>query len=187
MSNELRRLIGRRYAAVKGQLGKHQWNIRLLDYLTIRYFVVYQILVTCHSVSVADTSSQPIYLTTVLPTPIILFTKLTFLILYLQLFRPIRALRICIYAGMIFTLGFYGSVTVATFYFVTPRRGQPFSPDAFYGSLGEKAMNMAIPISVVSVVTDFYILIVPIVAVLRLQLVKKRKIGLCLVFGTGSM
>ena len=50
-----------------------------------------------------------------------------------------------------------------------------------------KALKLRAPISAVGVVIDLYILVVPIVAVLPLQMAKKRKIGLCLMFGTGSM
>ncbi len=87
---------------------------------------------------------------------------------------------------MIFTAGFYGSVTVVSFYFATPRGGESWLSHS-YGSMIRKLLVLAIPFSAVGFVIDLYILIVPIVAVLRLRLAKKRKIGLCLVFGTGSM
>ena len=115
-----------------------------------------------------------------------LCTKIPFFLLNLQLFKPIKALRFCIYAGMIFSVGFYASVTVAQFYFETPRRGETFVSHNL-GPLAKKSLNLSIPLSAVGVVIDFYILILPIVAVSRLHLAKKRKIGLCFVFGTGSM
>ena len=55
------------------------------------------------------------------------------------------------------------------------------------GSLANKSLALAVPLAAVGVVIDFYILILPIAAVSRLQMAKKRKVGLCLVFGTGSM
>lgn len=116
-----------------------------------------------------------------------LCTKITFFLLYLQLFKPIKALRFCIYLGMIFTFGFYASATVMQFYFQTPRRGETFVSHQLR-PLANKSLNLLlIPLSAVGVVIDFYILILPMVAISRLQLAKKRKIGLCLVFGTGSM
>ncbi|MCJ1427686.1 hypothetical protein MMC29_005591 [Sticta canariensis] len=152
---------------VKGKAGTHQWNVRLLDFLSDRFLL-------------------PGYLTIVLPPPLMLCTKITFFLLYLQLFKPIKALRFCIYAGMIFTFGFYASATVAQFYFETPRHGETFVSHKL-GPLAKKSLNLSIPLSAVGVVIDFYILILPIVAVSRLQLAKKRKIGLCFVFGTGSI
>ena len=115
-----------------------------------------------------------------------LFIKITFFLLYLQLFRPIRVLRFCIYAGMIFTVGFYASTTVVQFYYDTPRRGETFLSHQL-GPFGKQALKLSVPLAAANVVIDLYILVVPIVAVLQLQMAKKRKIGLCLVFGTGSM
>ena len=48
-------------------------------------------------------------------------------------------------------------------------------------------LKMLVPLSAVGAAIDFYILLLPIVAVMRLQIARKRRIGLCLVFGTGSM
>lgn len=114
-----------------------------------------------------------------------LCTKITFFLLYLQLFKVIKALRICIYAGLTFTFGFYASVTVAQFYYETPRHGDTFVSYHF-GPSGN-VFILAIPTAAFGMVIDSYILILPIVAVLRLQLAKKRKIRLCIVFGTGSL
>lgn len=106
--------------------------------------------------------------------------------MYLQLFKPIKALKFSIYAGMIFTCGFYVSTTIVLFYYKTPRRGETFLSH-MRGPLAAKSLNVSIPHSAVGIVIDFYILILPIVAISRLQLAKRRKIGLCLLFGTGSM
>lgn len=106
--------------------------------------------------------------------------------MYLQLFKPIKALRFCIYAGMILTCGFYVSTTIVQLYYSTPRRGESFLSHTF-GPLGTKSSILSVPLSAVGTFIDFYILVLPIVAISQLQLAKKRKIGLCLVFGTGSM
>ncbi len=89
---------------------------------------------------------------------------------------------------MIFTVGFYGSMTVVFFYLATPRPswGKLVLSHSFGPMMG-KSLVLAIPFPAVGFVIDLYILIVPIVAVSRLQLAKKRKIGLYLVFGTGGM
>lgn len=115
-----------------------------------------------------------------------IFVKITFFLLYLQLFRPIRGLRFCIYAGMIFTVGFYASTAVVQFYYDTPRHGETFLSHQL-GPFGKQTLKLSVPLAAANVVIDLYILVVPIVAVQQLQMAKKRKIGLCLVFGTGSM
>lgn len=84
---------------------------------------------------------------------------------------------------MIFTVTFYASATVVQFYFSTPRPGESF----FTHQHGKEALKLSVPLSAVGIVIDIYILVLPIAAVWRLQMAKKRKIGVCLVFGTGSM
>lgn len=106
--------------------------------------------------------------------------------MYFQLFKPIKALRFCIYLGMIVTSGFYVAAAIAQLYFETPHRGETFVSHTL-GPLISKSFILSVPLSAFGIFIDFYILILPIVAVLRLQLAKKRKVGLCVVFGTGSM
>lgn len=106
--------------------------------------------------------------------------------MYLQLFKRIKPLRICIYAGMIFTSGFYVLVTVVQLYFETLGRDETFLSHKL-GPLRQKSLILSVLFSVVGIITDFYILILLIAVVLRFQLAKKQKVGLCLVFGTGSM
>ena len=86
---------------------------------------------------------------------------------------------------MIFTVGFYASTAVVQFYYDTPRRGETFLSHQL--GLGKQTLKLSVPLAAANVVIDLYILVVPIVAVQQLQMAKKRKIGLCLVFGTGSM
>jgi len=52
-----------------------------------------------------------------------LFAKLTFFLLYLQLFRPVKIMRFSIYVGMIFTVAFYAAVGTAQFVYTTPCPG----------------------------------------------------------------
>lgn len=87
---------------------------------------------------------------------------------------------------MIFTVTFYASATVVQFYYDTPRPGESFFMHQL-GPLGKEALKLSVPLSAVGIVIDIYILVLPIAAVWRLQMAKKRKIGVCLVFGTGSM
>lgn len=112
--------------------------------------------------------------------------KLTFFLLYLAIFRPNQALRLCIYGGAVVTTLVYAGFGIAQFIFLTPSRGETwlshYSKD-FY----KETIKTEIPVGIFGVVIDFYILLLPIAAVLPLQLPKKRKIGVVLVFLTGFM
>ena len=120
-------------------------------------------------------------------SPIVyLFLKDTFFIMYLYIFRPFRWLRICAYIGIAITTAFYVSVTVASFALVTPRHGETWSEHLFSDDFF-KARNLPVPTSSFGVVIDLVILVLPIVAVMQLQLPSRRKIGLIIVFLTGLL
>lgn len=116
-----------------------------------------------------------------------LFLKNTFFIMYLHIFRILRWFRICAYLGAAITTTFYISTTVAILVLTTPRRGETWA-----GHLSTKEERLAInvvPIATSSfgVVTDLAILILPMIAVLPMQLPIRRKIGVVCVFMTGLL
>lgn len=115
-----------------------------------------------------------------------LFLKISFFILYLQIFGPLRWLRLCAYSGVIFTTISYGVMTVLSFIFASPRRGQVL----FQKQTSAKARDaklLSIPQSVIGLVVDLAILLLPIIAVLQLQLPRRKQVGVILVFMTGIL
>ena len=117
-----------------------------------------------------------------------LFLKVTFFIMYLHIFGPMRWLRLCGYAGATLTAVFYGAMTITTLIFTTPRHDDDNSWLSHYVSkAGKHATVISVPQSVVGLAIDLVILILPIIAVLQLQLPKRRKIGVILIFTTGSL
>ena len=130
------------------------------------------------------TTQQPVYLGVVLVPPAMIFTKLTFYLVYLQVFRPFAWLRICVYIGSAITTAFYLGVWIYLLVSITPRNGQSFmtvalSPAQF------KSLRTSVPIAGVGLATDLYLLVLPIAAVMQLQLPTRRKIGVILIFLTG--
>lgn len=112
------------------------------------------------------------------------FAKLSFFILYIQLFRPIRWLRWAAYIGATINVLFYFSVVVATLAFTVPAPGETWLQTA-YSPRQTKTLLMPIPTSSMSLVLDIYILLLPMTVVNTLQLTTKKKIGLIAVFLTG--
>lgn len=94
-----------------------------------------------------------------------------------------RWMRITALLGAIFTMLFYIVMTVCYFVFATPRRGETwlsFSREKFL-------VHFSVPQSAVGLVIDVYILILPIVAVSKLQMATGRKVGMTLIFTTGLL
>ncbi|KAL8930309.1 MAG: hypothetical protein Q9172_000017 [Xanthocarpia lactea] len=122
------------------------------------------------------TTQQPVYLGVVVVPPAMIFTKLTFFLVYLQVFRPLAWLRICVYIGSAITTAFYLGVWIYLLVSITPRNGQSFmevalSPAQF------KSLRTSVPIAGVGLATDLYLLVLPIAAVMQLQLPTRRKSG----------
>ncbi|KAL8730200.1 MAG: hypothetical protein Q9181_004751 [Wetmoreana brouardii] len=127
----------------------------------------------------------PAYLTGILTHPTFLALKVTFFIMYLHIFGPLQWLRLCGYAGVVFTTISYGTFTILAFVFDTPRRGETwFSHESANEQL---ALSLSVPQSVVGLAIDLAILVLPIIAVMQLQLPTRRKVGIILVFMTGVL
>lgn len=115
-----------------------------------------------------------------------LFIKVTFFLLYLQLFGPMRWLRICAYIGAVFTVIFYFGMAVTQLIFSTPRHGETLL--SHQNTHNEYlAIAMSVPQSAVGLAIDLYILILPIIAVSQLQLPIRKKVGVMLIFMTGLL
>lgn len=124
------------------------------------------------------------YLGCILVPPAMVFTKLTVFLMYLQLFRPFKFLRICVYIGATITILLYGAAEICFMVFLTPKKGQSF---AFVANTTRpfKAGDLSIPIAAVGLGLDIYLLILPISVVVQLHLPTRRRIGVILIFLIG--
>lgn len=134
--------------------------------------------------TVAGAQNQ--YIIEVIVCPALGFIKITFFILYMQLFRPVRSLRLAIWFGGIVNVAAYTAFTIAWFVLITPAPGESMQAH-FTGPMQLKAAGLAYPIPVVGLVLDIYILILPLVGIHRLQISKARKFTVMAVFLTAIM
>lgn len=144
----------------------------------------------CHSgfsdffSQVSFDTAQTTAITVFLAPLTFLFIKLTFFLLYFQVFRPLRWLRISVYIGATLTCAFYGATSITQIIFSTPKRGQTwlehdFSREAY------KTNILSVPLAAVGLGIDLVLLVIPIAAVVGLQLPTKRKIGVIFIFMIG--
>ncbi len=117
-------------------------------------------------------------------TIIFLFLKLTFMLLYLQIFRPNLWLRYGCYLGIGIMTLFYLGIWMARMYKASPKPGQSWQ-DHFNSPRYSKATNIAIPLTSVSLVFDLYIILLPIAGVMQLQMSLKRKLETSAMFVSG--
>jgi heme/copper-type cytochrome/quinol oxidase subunit 4 len=102
--------------------------------------------------------------------PSIGLTKLALLLLYYRLFSADTTAKIGILAGIVFICICY---TTLMFLFI------------FLSA--DKTVPVNKTMAIINVLTDSYILVLPIYSLLKLHIPKKRKIGLALVFATGAL
>ncbi|MCJ1465350.1 hypothetical protein MMC07_003968 [Pseudocyphellaria aurata] len=124
---------------------------------------------------------------TLLYGPTIFFIKVSILILYLRVFAPDRRMRLLIYLGMGYTLLANSIVTILFGALCTPRKGQTYFQAYTRTQCVNNVDNLAIATSALNLFGDVYILIIPIPAVLKLQLSKKKRIAVLGVFMTGFL
>ena len=113
-----------------------------------------------------------------------IFVKLTFFILYWNIFYPFRWLRFGIIGGATIVVAFYTALIIASFVGAIPPAGSSWVEHApkSHNNIDEK---LSVPLGVVTLVSDVYILILPISGVLRLALSWKKKFGLSMLFMAG--
>jgi hypothetical protein len=116
----------------------------------------------------------------------LLFIKLSFFLLYLFIFAPSRGLRIAVWVGGVFCTVFYTAMVILSFVFYTPRDGETFAEHTS-SVLATYEVKMSAPLAGIGTVLDFYILLLPIFGVWRLQVSPKRKVGIAAVFATGFL
>ena len=106
--------------------------------------------------------------------------------MYRHVFGPKRWMRISANLGAILTTLFYITMSLCAIIFATPRKGETWARHE--GSqFAHMNIRIAIPQSCVNLGLDLYILILPIVAVVKLQMAPRRKIGIILIFMTGLL
>ena len=111
-----------------------------------------------------------------------IFIKLTFFILYWNIFKPFRWLRISIIGGTFAVTIVYLACLLAELIGATPLSGQTWRESSTGNNIGRK---LAVPLAAWTLASDIYLLLLPISCVFQLQLSAQRRFGLLTIFMTG--
>jgi len=152
-------------SVTKGKFGRHQWDISVLQASSPWFGVT-------------------IYIENWLSTITLAIVKCTFLLMYLEIFRPLKWLRVAIYSGLITTIVVFLAFTIAQLCFLTPKRGESWL-EQNEDPRENKAIELSVPLSAIGFGIDVYTFILPIIGVSQLQLSPRRKFGVLLVFMAG--
>lgn len=118
--------------------------------------------------------------------PTVFFAKLSLFLLYLRIFSPDRWTRLMIYLGAITCFICYMVTAVTMTALCIPRHEESWII-ALLSSRCHKAITMTYVQGVFNIVSDFYLLLLPIPVVWKLQLTLRKKIGISAIFMTGLL
>ncbi|KAF2867712.1 hypothetical protein BDV95DRAFT_444041, partial [Massariosphaeria phaeospora] len=110
--------------------------------------------------------------------------KSTFFLMYLQLFRPLKWLRYSCYVGLALNWAFYVSISITQMVITAPAPGQPWA-ESFATPSYLRTFKLCVPTASFSLVSDVYIMALPMIAISHLQLSTAKKFGVGAMFGTG--
>ena len=111
------------------------------------------------------------------------FTKLSILFLYYRLFGKNRNLRYALYIGFAFLTIFYAAY-MAVQVVSTIRCAKPTGGDS---AVCGNEYTITVTQSVINICTDFYVLVLPVPCVLKLQITTRQKVGILAIFATGAV
>ena len=161
--------IGLTVGGVSGSpIGKHHWDFRLQDW-----------------------SEQRLRLnlvTEVIFGPLLWIIKLSLFLMLLDLFGVKKWLRVAVWVGIVVTGLFYLSMTVALLVLCAPRKQTQLAYLMILST--PKCLNnlaLILPVGFMNVVSDVYLLLLPLSVLWGLQLPTMKKIGVSAIFLTGSV
>lgn len=114
--------------------------------------------------------------------------KVSFLLFYRRLFRPVTHVAVMVWVGIALVVTFSIVYTI-----LMPVACAPWPSESGWDDqrMALRCNNIATPLgtarSYFSVLTDFYILIIPLHQVPQLRLSTRRKLGVSFIFLTGFM
>lgn len=116
--------------------------------------------------------------------PTIFFTKLALFLLYMRIFSFNRKMRYAIYFGVAIQLIFTIIITAMQAAFTIPWRGETWLDPRHLARM-EQSSVLAMPVGVFGVISDIYILGLPIPTTLKLNLPLRKRLGVIAIFMIG--
>ncbi|KAK7190340.1 hypothetical protein DPSP01_006160 [Paraphaeosphaeria sporulosa] len=145
----------------------HQWDVRLID-LTESFVKMSTIQFIMYSFTAT-------------------FIKLSILLLYRRLFWIRDSARYMICIGMVVTALFYLACFISSLIHCVPRHGEGWLSQESKQRCAQPELEVSVVQGVFGVISDFYLLLIPMLQVTRLRVTTSQKIGLAGLFLTGLL
>lgn len=118
--------------------------------------------------------------------PFVFFIKLSLLLLYLQIFDCLLWLKCLVWIGIVVTGLFYFSGMIAVLAMCVPQHGESYLESLASPKCGGTKV-LSLVIGAFNIISDLYLLIIPLPAIWSLQLPLRKKVGVVMVFMTGLL
>ncbi|KAL8935170.1 MAG: hypothetical protein Q9216_005556 [Gyalolechia sp. 2 TL-2023] len=132
----------------------------------------------------ADSLCQILLVNNSLYGPVLFAVKLSLFMLIYSIFGRLQWMRYLVFLGIAVTGLFYLINVIVFPSLCAPRSGQSYA-EAAGSPQCQKSVTFSLFSASFNIFTDFYMLFLPIPAVLGLQMPTKKKIGVLAIFGTG--
>lgn len=166
-------------------MGIHLWDV------PISHFIEYQKVFFSNlfnSMSVSLTFGKGSLADSILARICNTMIKVAFFAFYLRIFAVVDHIRIMAWAGMAAVITFCVAFVIADAILCSPWSGEHGWVDPnMVTRCGTKATKLITGAAYFGVISDFYILFIPLHQVVHLKISRPKKIGICLIFLTGLL
>ena len=167
-------------SAVNHEFGKHMWDIPANRLSPMTCHVLFPVSIIS---MVSNILPQVFKSISLVYGPVIFLVKLSLLLLYYRLFSRNKTMRFLIYFGIAFQALFY----LASVGFYSAAEATCTQDSKAQAAFYLREWVFTVVSGIINVITDFYVLILPVAMVWSLQLTTRRKIGVIAIFLTGLM
>jgi hypothetical protein len=91
------------------------------------------------------------------------------------------------WVGILFISISYATLFGVWLAYSVPGPGETWSDPAFFTAVAEATPTISVTLSTVSIASDFYVLVIPLLTISNLNLTTRRKLGDLALFATGLL
>ena len=119
--------------------------------------------------------------------PVAFCAKLSLFLLYYRLFSRRKWVRYLVYLGIGATVATYTATTIVYGYLCLPRHGQGWIEAGLSSRCHKQFIMIVFVLSPFNLLSDLYLLLVPLPAIWHLHLPLRKRLGIAGIFLTGSL
>lgn len=116
-----------------------------------------------------------------------LLIKMSLCFFFRRIFLPSPITHILTLLCMLVSIASYTAFFIAWIYYSVPRSGETWTSTTYFTRVEVATPKLSVGLGVVSVFTDFFIFVIPLLAISRLNMSNARKYGVSALFATGLL